>query len=148
MRRAMIATFCLMLGGSILTAPAMTKESRQSPAARAQQGHQNSHSLRPQRGRASFYSNRFHGRRMANGQRFNRHSNAAASRTLPLGTRARVKNLENGRTAIVVIQDRGPQLRSRVLDVSPQVATRLGIRQQGTAMVEITPLEVPRGERG
>ncbi|MFC7555971.1 hypothetical protein ACFQU7_32690 [Pseudoroseomonas wenyumeiae] len=40
---------------------------------------------------------------------------------------------------MVVIQDRGPRLRSRVLDVSPQVATRLGIREQGTAMVEITP---------
>ncbi|WP_233553250.1 septal ring lytic transglycosylase RlpA family protein [Teichococcus wenyumeiae] len=148
MRRAMIATLCLMLGMSVLATPAITKEARHSPVVRAQQSQGHSQHLRPQRGRASFYSTRFHGRRMANGQRFNRHSNAAASRTLPLGTRARVKNLENGRTAVVVIQDRGPRLRSRVLDVSPQVATRLGIREQGTAMVEITPLEVPRGGRG
>jgi rare lipoprotein A len=59
-----------------------------------------------------------------------------------------VKNLENGRTALVVIQDRGPRLRSRVLDVSPRTATQLGIREQGTAMVQITPLAVPRGNRG
>lgn len=85
---------------------------------------------------------------MADGQRFNRHSNAAASRTLPLGTKARVRNLENGRTAMVVIQDRGPRARSRVLDVSPQTAAQLGMREQGTAIVEITPLAVPRGGRG
>jgi rare lipoprotein A len=146
MRQAMITAMCLMLGMSALAAPAVSKEPRHSPAVRAQQEH--GQHLRPQRGRVSFYSARFHGRRMANGERFNRHSNAAASRTLPLGTQARVKNLENGRSAVVVIQDRGPRARSRVLDVSPQTATQLGIREQGTAMVEITPLAVPRGGRG
>jgi rare lipoprotein A len=146
MRNALITAVCLMLGMSTLSAPAMAKEPGHSPAVRAQHGH--SHHLRPQRGRASFYSARFHGRRMADGRRFNQHSNAAASRTLPLGTQASVKNLENGRTALVVIQDRGPRLRSRVLDVSPRTATQLGIREQGTAMVEITPLAVPRGDRG
>lgn len=144
--RYTIITASLVLGLSAVIAPSVAKEPRHSPTARATQAQ--SHHLQPQRGRASFYSNRFHGRRMANGKRFNRHSNAAASRTLPLGTRARVKNLENGRTAVVVIQDRGPQRRSRVLDVSPQTATQLGMRQQGTAMVEITPLAVPRGGQG
>lgn len=95
---------------------------------------------KPQRGRASYYANRFHGRRMANGRRFDRNSNMAASRSLPLGSRAEVRNLENGRTAIVSIQDRGPFAHGRVLDVSPSVATQLGMRQQGTAMVEIVPL--------
>ncbi|MBO1075477.1 septal ring lytic transglycosylase RlpA family protein (plasmid) [Roseomonas marmotae] len=104
--------------------------------------------MRPQRGRASFYGRQFHGRRMANGKPFNRFSNSAASRTLPLGTEARVRNLENGRTALVVIQDRGPRTRSRVLDVSPHTASQLGMREQGTAMVEITPLRIPRGEPG
>jgi rare lipoprotein A len=147
MRYAMITAVCLMLGLSSFAGPALAKEPRHSPAIEAQQQGHGQH-LRPQRGRASFYSNRFHGRRMANGQRFNRHSNAAASRTLPLGTRARVKNLENGRTAVVVIQDRGPRTRSRVLDVSPSTATQLGIREQGTALVEIVPLAVPRAGRG
>ncbi len=101
-----------------------------------------------QRGRASYYSGRFHGRQMANGKPFDRNSNAAASRTLPLGTRVRVRNLENGRTALVVIQDRGPHARGRVLDVSPQTAAQLGMREQGTALVEITPLGVGRSNPG
>jgi rare lipoprotein A len=101
---------------------------------------------KPQRGRASYYASRFHGRRMANGRRFDRNSNMAASRSLPLGSRAEVRNLENGRTAIVSIQDRGPFIRGRVLDVSPSIATQLGMREQGTAMVEIVPL--PAGGAG
>jgi rare lipoprotein A len=107
-----------------------------------------SQALRPQRGRASFYANRFHGRRMANGRRFDRNSNAAASRSLPLGTQAHIRNLENGRTTLVTIQDRGPALRNRVLDVSPSTATQLGMREQGTAMVEITPLSRPANNPG
>jgi rare lipoprotein A len=54
-----------------------------------------------------------------------------------------VRNLENGRTAVVSIQDRGPFARGRVLDVSPQVAKELGMREQGTVMVEIVPLTMP-----
>jgi rare lipoprotein A len=77
---------------------------------------------------------------MANGRRFDQHSNSAASRTLPLGTHAQVRNLDNGRTAQVVIDDRGPHSRSRVLDVSPAVASRLGMQHAGTARVEIVPL--------
>jgi rare lipoprotein A len=146
MRHAIIAATCLMLGLALPGAASLAKEPRHSHAAQAQQGH--GHHLRPQRGRASFYGAQFHGRRMADGKRFNRHSNAAASRTLPLGTQARVKNLENGRTAMVVIRDRGPHARSRVLDVSPSTATQLGMRQQGTASVEITPLSLPRRNRG
>jgi rare lipoprotein A len=112
--------------------------------ARAAQTRQARHPV--QRGRASFYANRFHGQRMANGERFDRQSNSAASRTLPLGTRAQVRNLDNGRTATVVIDDRGPHSRSRVLDVSPAVANRLGMRQSGTARVEIVPQLVPSAQ--
>jgi rare lipoprotein A len=146
MRHAIIAATCLMLSLAVPGAASLAKEPRHSQVTRTQQGH--GHHLRPQRGRASFYGAQFHGRRMADGKRFNRHSNAAASRTLPLGTQARVKNLENGRTAMVVIQDRGPRARSRVLDVSPRTATQLGMREQGTASVEITPIALPRGARG
>jgi len=135
MRLLTWATIGLLLAASTAAAPAVARERHRETGARSHQA-----TPHAQRGRASYYSNRFHGRRMANGQRFDRNSSAAASRTLPLGTRARVRNLENGRTAVVTIQDRGPHLRSRVLDVSPQIATQLGMRQQGTAMVEITPL--------
>jgi rare lipoprotein A len=146
LRKAIITAFCLVLGMGVPGASVEAKSPRHGHVAKTQPAP--GHHLRTQRGRASFYSARFHGRRMANGQRFSRHSNSAASRTLPLGTRARVKNLENGRTALVVIQDRGPRTRSRVLDVSPHTATELGMRQQGTALVEIIPLALPRGDRG
>lgn len=99
---------------------------------------------RVQRGQASHYHRRLHGRRMANGEPFSTRSNSAASRTLPLGTTARVKNLETGRVASVEIEDRGPYARGRILDVSPRTAEELGMVQEGTAPVEITPVEVPQ----
>jgi rare lipoprotein A len=99
---------------------------------------------RIQRGEASFYHPSLHGRRMANGERFDARSNSAASRTLPLGTVARVRNLETGQIAIVEIEDRGPFARGRVLDVSPRTAERLGMKHDGVAPVEIAPIEVPQ----
>jgi rare lipoprotein A len=68
----------------------------------------------------------------------------AASRTLPLGTTARVANVKNGKTAIVEITDRGPFSGKRILDVSPAAATQLGMRQDGAASVKVTPLHVPQ----
>lgn len=99
---------------------------------------------RIQLGEASFYHPRFHGQRMANGERFDAGSDSAASRTLPLGTVARVTNLDNGETARVRIEDRGPRSRRRILDVSPRTARQLGMRQSGTARVRVTPLAVPQ----
>ncbi|MFH5923094.1 septal ring lytic transglycosylase RlpA family protein [Roseomonas xinghualingensis] len=81
---------------------------------------------------------------MANGKRFSSESNSAASRTLPLGTTARVRNLETGRIATVEIEDRGPYTRNRILDVSPRTAHELGMVRSGTALVEIVPLQVPQ----
>ena len=98
-------------------------------------------------GEASYYAPSLHGRRMANGERFDRDSNAAAHRTLPLGTRARVTNLETGHSEVVEIEDRGPHVRDRIIDVSPRVAELLGMRAAGTARVEVQPLEVPRERR-
>ena len=96
-----------------------------------------------QRGKASYYGREFHGRRMASGRRFDAGSRSAAHRTLPLGTRARVTNLENGRTETVVVEDRGPRRRDRILDVSPRTAGELGMRERGVAPVEVAPVEVP-----
>jgi rare lipoprotein A len=95
---------------------------------------------RVQRGEASYYHHRFDGRQMANGDRFDTESSAAASRTLPLGTVAEVTNRENGQTARVVIEDRGPYARGRILDVSPRVAEELGMTRDGTAPVEVRPV--------
>ncbi|CAA9247837.1 MAG: hypothetical protein AVDCRST_MAG27-1867 [uncultured Craurococcus sp.] len=94
-----------------------------------------------QRGRASFYDGeRFEGRPMANGDRFDPQSNAAASKTLPLGTVADVTNRETGETRRVVIEDRGPYVQGRVIDVSPRTAEELGMRQSGVAPVEVKPV--------
>ncbi|WP_200306535.1 septal ring lytic transglycosylase RlpA family protein [Paracraurococcus ruber] len=104
--------------------------------------------VRPQRGQASYYAPKFNGRRMANGARFNPNSNAAAHKTLPLGTTAKVTNLENGRTAEVKVQDRGPYARGRVIDVSPRTAEQLDMKKDGTAPVVVEPMRVPdRDER-
>ncbi len=140
-RAAALAALSLGLGMLGLVPAAEGKSPRRDAQAQSQRHH---HAApRVQRGRASFYANRFHGRRMANGRRFNRNAAVAASRTLPLGTVARVKNLANGRTAVVTIEDRGPHLRNRVIDLSPGTAAQLGMLRQGVAMVEVTPLRLP-----
>jgi rare lipoprotein A len=92
-------------------------------------------------GIASFYANRFAGRTMADGTPMNPHGDNAASRTLPLGTRARVTNLQTGQSALVTIRDRGPYIRGRIVDLSPATARLLGITpKQGLAPVEVVPL--------
>lgn len=95
-------------------------------------------------GIASYYHSMFNGRKMADGNRFDPNGVNAASRTLPLGTYARVTNLENNRSAVVLIQDRGPYVEDRIVDLSPRVAEDLGITHQGLARVEVVPIVVPQ----
>lgn len=99
-----------------------------------------------QQGKASYYGPEFNGRRMANGERFDPHSNTAAHRTLPFGTRAWVTNLENGRGAMVTVKDRGPYVRGRIIDVSPHVAERLGMKEDGVVPVQVQPVQAPPEE--
>lgn len=95
-------------------------------------------------GKASFYADRFAGRTMADGTPMSPYGDNAASKTLPLGTKALVTNLETGRTAMVTIRDRGPYVKGRIVDLSPSTARKIGIdRKEGIAMVEVTPIEVP-----
>lgn len=98
---------------------------------------------RKETGRASFYAKRFAGHRMADGLRFRPNTNIAASKTLPIGTTAKVVNLTNGRSAIVTVNDRGPYVHSRMLDVSPKVATTLDMKHAGVAPVVVEPISVP-----
>ena len=102
------------------------------------------HSGRPQRGRASYYGRQFNGRKMANGRPFDPNSNVAASRSLPLGTVARVKNRRSGRETTVKVEDRGPYVPGRILDVAPRAADDLGMRRQGVAPVVVEPVAVPQ----
>lgn len=95
-----------------------------------------------QRGVASYYAHSFHGRTMANGQRFNVNSDSAAHRSLPFGTRVRVTNLSNGLYAYVTIRDRGPFVRNRIIDLSPSTASAIGMRQQGISQVRIEVIRI------
>jgi rare lipoprotein A len=94
-----------------------------------------------EKGIASFYSWRHQGRRMANGKRFNALGATAASRTLPLGSRVRVTNLSNGKSTDVTVEDRGPYVGGRIMDLSLGAARRLGITKAGIAIVLITPIQ-------
>jgi rare lipoprotein A len=95
-------------------------------------------------GKASFYADRFGGRKMADGKTFHLHDSNAASRTLPLGTTAKVTNLETGKSAIVTIQDRGPYVGGRLVDLSPGTARAIGLSERkGLAKVAVTPIKVP-----
>jgi rare lipoprotein A len=93
-----------------------------------------------ERGIASWYGPGFDGRRTASGERYRRSSMTAAHRSLPFGTRVQVKNVENGATVVVTINDRGPFARGRVLDLSYQAARELGVSGPGTANVELAIL--------
>jgi rare lipoprotein A len=97
-----------------------------------------------QRGLASWYGKDFHGRKTSSGEIYNMYDMTAAHKTLPLGTRVQVRNLTNGRSAVVRINDRGPFVRGRIIDLSYTAAGKLGIVGPGTAPVEIVAL-VPAG---
>lgn len=100
-------------------------------------------------GKASFYADKFKGRKMADGNRMDPGDDNAASKTLPLGTIAKVTNLETGRSAVVTIQDRGPYVKGRIVDLSPATAREIGISQDGgVAQVEVAPLSIPQQSDG
>jgi rare lipoprotein A len=116
------------------------KRGRLSPAARPQLDRTG----RKRFGKASIYAPMFAGRRMADGTRMRPTSNNAASRTLPLGTTAKVTNLETGKTAVVTIHDRGPYVAGRIVDLSPATARDIGLdRRTGVTRVEVAPIVIP-----
>lgn len=92
-------------------------------------------------GTASWYGAFHHGRRTASGERFDMRAHTAAHRTLPLGTRLRVTNLANGKSVDVRINDRGPAVRSRIIDVSHGVAVALDAVAAGVFPVELSVLD-------
>lgn len=104
--------------------------------------------LEPTVGEASYYGPGFKGKKTASGDRFNPSENTAAHRTLPLGTEARVTNLENGESTVVEINDRGPQPKNRVIDLSKKAAEDIGMVDDGTAKVKVEPLKTPGAPKG
>ena len=96
-------------------------------------------------GQASIYASRFAGRTMADGTPMDPNGDNAASKTLPLGTIAKVTNLETGSSAVVTIRDRGPHVKGRIVDLSPSTARKIGLTlEAGLAMVEVEPIVLPR----
>jgi rare lipoprotein A len=93
-----------------------------------------------QRGKASWYGKKFHGRKTANGETYNMYGMTAAHKTLPLGTYVRVQNLKNDKTIEVRVNDRGPFVRGRIIDLSYTAAKKLDIVGPGTAPVEVVAL--------
>ncbi|QSN64841.1 septal ring lytic transglycosylase RlpA family protein [Caballeronia sp. M1242] len=91
-------------------------------------------------GEASYYSRKFQGRRTASGERYDMHALTAAHRTLPLGTYVRVSNLSRTKSVVVRINDRGPFVKTRVIDLSFAAASVLGLQQAGRARVVLEPV--------
>jgi len=94
-----------------------------------------------ERGRASWYGSKFHGRLTSSGEPFDMYKVSAAHKTLPLPSWVKLKNLENGRTLTVRVNDRGPFAEGRIIDLSYAAAVKLGIVEAGTAPVEVTALD-------
>jgi len=97
-----------------------------------------------ERGLASWYGQPFHGRQTSSGETYDMYAMSAAHKTLPLPTYVRVTNLENGRSVVVRINDRGPFQDDRVIDLSYTAAVKLGMKNQGTARVEVRAIEPRR----
>jgi rare lipoprotein A len=99
-----------------------------------------------ERGIASWYGSKFHGRKTSSGEPYDMHLATAAHKTLPLPSYAEVTNLDNGKKVVVKINDRGPFLHDRLIDMSYGAALRLGMTETGTARVDVRVINVAQNE--
>ncbi len=90
-----------------------------------------------QKGKASYYSNKFHGRKTSSGEIYHKDSLTCAHKTYPFGTILEVKNPKNGKSVLVKVTDRGPFSRNKIIDLSYAAARQLEIIRQGVAVVEL-----------
>lgn len=96
-------------------------------------------------GEASIYGEKFFNKKMADGERMDPHDDNAAHKTLPLGTKAKVTNLETGESTTVTIQDRGPFVEGRIIDLPPGKAEEIGLTlEEGVAKVKVEPVKLPK----
>ena len=100
-----------------------------------------------EQGIASWYGGYFHGRRTSSGDVYDMYLMTAAHKSLPLPTYVRVTNLANGRSVVLRVNDRGPFVGDRIIDLSFAAATKLGMAAQGTAQVEVVALDPPARDR-
>jgi len=99
-----------------------------------------------QKGKASWYGKKFHGHKTSNGEIYDMYSMTAAHKTLPIPSYVTVHNLDNGKTAVVRINDRGPFHSKRIIDLSYAAAYKLGIVKTGTANVEIEAIHLEKNK--
>ena len=123
-----LAGLLVMIGLAVLAGCATT--SRQAPEGEA-----------AEIGFASYYADRFQGRRTASGERYDRHAFTAAHRRLKFGTRVHVSRIDNGQSVTVRINDRGPFVQGRIIDLSRAAAETLGMIQSGVVKVRVVPVE-------
>lgn len=132
--------------------PLSVQAASSSAAGRPNQEHSNQRQAAPakikkavvrkgMRGNASYYANRFHGRKTASGHLYYKSAMTAAHRSLPLGTWVRVNNERNGNSVVVQITDRGPYVDNRVIDLSLAAATDLDMLNRGVVAVRLEVLE-------
>ena len=93
-------------------------------------------------GVASYYADQFHGRTTANGETYDMNALTAAHRSLPFGSRLRITNMDNGKSVVVRVNDRGPFVEGRIIDLSLGAAQAVEMVQRGTARVKIDILEL------
>ncbi|MEA3640554.1 MAG: septal ring lytic transglycosylase RlpA family protein [Lamprobacter sp.] len=94
-------------------------------------------------GVASYYHDSLHGNKTASGKIYNKHQLSAAHKTLPLGTRVRVTEPKSGRSVVLVVNDRGPFVKGRIIDLSRRAASELGMLKKGLTKVKVEILSVP-----
>jgi rare lipoprotein A len=100
-----------------------------------------------QQGQASWYGPGFNGKTTANGETYNQNTLTAASTTLPLGTTAKVTNVETGKSVTVKVNDRGPYVGNRVMDLSKAAANKIGINDKGVGKVKIVAHKPARNKK-
>lgn len=130
------ALACLLVLGCSTGSGAPLPVPERAPSAEAPSG-----AASRQIGRASWYGPYHHGRKTANGEIYDMNALTAAHRTLPLGTWVRVTNLGNGRTVVVRLNDRGPYIDGRIIDLSRKAAEILDMVEKGLAEVSIEVLQ-------
>lgn len=129
-----ILALCCFIASCVTTSPRYRKGAHTRPS----KAQKNNHTGRyHSAGTASYYGPGFHGKKTANGETFNMHQLTAAHRTLPFGTKVKVINVSNNKSVIVRINDRGPFIRGRIIDLSYEAAKRLGFLKKGHTRVKL-----------
>ena len=134
-----VALITAVIVSGCASSPRFTRE--RSAGSSTHAAGSDSKSLKTMEGIASYYADDFNGKKTANGETYDMYKMTAAHRTLPFNTKVRVTNLDNKRSIIVRINDRGPFKLERIIDLSLSAATQLGMKGTGTANVKLEVIE-------